>query len=256
MASEENQHSFEITTSPEHLSRSTEHLTNTPSEQIEIANSLLVAQLGKGVLRFAEAVFAEQGNPGSMPEIYAEIHQRSAEGRGPHFDVYDSDFILDLPFVAVYNLAGRVSLKAALLPNDLHESYRTNFPELNEEAYKARREYSSIALRMPTTQIHTAILEPDMGIVIAQHRSETPIVHDVTPIDSTNPGSFIKLIAPGTSAKAHEVLGKTRYKPLDEVMTTSLALVLGNNELAPALDITPAATEQSSGAGPGCVIID
>ncbi|GEM_PF-5400023 len=194
-------------------------LSGTESDSIALRNALFASKLGGGLLRFAGALY-----PGVAAEdVYAQVHDREPEGRGAHFDVYDSVLAPDTPWVGVYNLAGRVSLRAAKLPEDLADSYLSRFPDpTTEAAYTARREFSAIAFLQPDTDVLEGVIEPGMGMVLLQRAGSPYIIHELTPQDENHPGKFVKLVHPAANVQAKRRLKGKSYTPLDELVTTNL----------------------------------
>lgn len=181
-------------------------------------DSVVVSDIGGGLLKFVDAVFTGTHHG----EIFAKHYIREPEGRGAHFDVYGDNLQENYPFLAVYNLIGRVSLKALKLPDDLAESYFKRFPEPNEGAFQARRDYSSIVLNSEPKDLCTADLDEGNGLVILQKPEGPHIIHDIAPKDPNNPGELVKLVCPDSSEIAKRAVEADGMVPLDELVTSAL----------------------------------
>lgn len=182
----------------------------------------VMCELGGGILRFAVAVF-----PAVAPDkIYAQYNHREPEGRGPHFDVYGAFLDEDYPWLGLYNLAGRVSLRTVSLPEDLSKVYAEMYPAPTDEAFDARRHFSAIALGDSKAKIATGTLDAGTGLVLPQKITGPHIVHDLVPENPDHPGKYVKLIAPNGSPEANERMNRGGYKPLDELLSEGLGLAL------------------------------
>lgn len=185
-------------------------------ERLEIEDNLALARLGGGVIRLAQSIYPCV----DMSDIYAELREREPKGQGPHFDVYPAASLdAQHPWIGVYNVSGKVALKATVLESDLHEAYNRRYPEPSEDAYKARRDFSAIAFGDPGAEIYTALLGQGDAMVIAQAKNSPALVHEVEPLSPSNPGSFIKLAVPAKNSYGTKLLEMTGMKPLDELLT-------------------------------------
>lgn len=185
-----------------------------------------------GLLGFAEDAFPTA----SIDEIYAKHYEREPEGRGAHFDVYRDLLDPEYPWLAVYNLAGRVSLRALKLPDELAESYFKRFPFPSSAAFKARRDYSSIALNSTEDEdIYTATLDAGDDMVIAQYADGPHIIHEIVPENPSDPGEFIKLVVP-RDGESQVLIEEDDMVPLDKLATSALT---NQAQRAPKLSPTP-----------------
>lgn len=191
--------------------------------------AVLLGQLGGGILQLASVAFPELDNQ----HIYARKYTRESEGRGPHFDTYGTFLRSRHQHLALYNLAGDISLRAALLPDDLQDVYENHYPDLEdkklgEAAYKARRHLSALVFDDPRTQIATADLSAGTSMVLSQRKAGPHVVHEIIPKDSRTPGEFIKLIAPSENKDSNAVraMRKAGYTSLDEFITKNMTTPL------------------------------
>lgn len=148
----------------------------------------LLISTGGDFIEFTEAAFP--GVPTS--QLAARFTRRSPNGSGAHFDVYEQFLSPDFPWLGVFNLSGHAALKAATLPAELNRDYRERFPEPTDAAHRARRHYSQIALD-GGEDIYTYQLIDRTGIVIPQLKGNLPVVHEVSPVEASRPGAFIKV---------------------------------------------------------------
>jgi hypothetical protein len=177
--------------------------------------AVALSELGSGLLNFASAAF-----PGAeVHQIYAKHYQREPQGRGAHFDVYGNTVHSDYPWLAVYNLSGKAAVSVAILPEDLAKSYNKRFPEPTEEAFGARRNYSSIALASEEVETYTGTLDKDTGMVILQRPGGPHVIHDVVPENPDNPGQFVKLARPADLQTAQDKIEQDGMVSLDELVT-------------------------------------
>lgn len=194
---------------------------HTSQERLRVDEAVRLCHLGGGVIKFAETIF-----PGiSATDIQAEVYEREPEGRGAHFDVYDETLVEEFPYLGVFNLDGEVEVTAAELPDDLAKIYFERFPEPNDTAFKARRDFSSIALNLPDTKIYKGTMEAGSGMVLLQNKEGPHIIHNVVPRDPSLPGKFIKLVYTSGSPQFQDVLEKTALRPLDEVLSAAVAAI-------------------------------
>lgn len=226
-------------TKPEPLAQYLQqHQTEAP---VEVAyQGLVFTNFGEGVLEFADVAF-----PGlDRSRIYAEKRVREPGGQGPHFDVYEDGIDQAYPWVAVYNLAGRASVRATLLPEVYAKDYTENFPERDAAAYDARRHYSELAFSRPGAKVSTGTLEPNMGMIVLQKPTIAPVVHEIIPRDPDNPGEFVKLICPADNEAGREIIEKTGSVPLDTFVTNALRAAQRSSDL-------PAMVERARRPGRG-----
>ncbi|HVX24296.1 MAG TPA: hypothetical protein VG992_03065 [Candidatus Saccharimonadales bacterium] len=182
-------------------------------------NAPLFAKLGGGVNRFVEAVFPRL----DRDHVYAHAFDREEPGIGPHFDVYENYLHDDYPWVGVFNLAGRATVRAATLRPELKAIYDDMFPERTDEAGEARRHFGALALQDHRATVYETTLEPGVGMVLPQRPNGLEIVHEVTPV-SGKKGRYLKAIAPDveTESTIKDVTGEFKYKQLDELLTEAL----------------------------------
>lgn len=204
---------LEAITDPVQLTAELDHILDSVS--------LLLVELDGGLLRFSERVFPDA----DTGHVYAQKFQREAEGIGPHFDLYGSLVDSEYPYLGVYNLRGENDLKTVKLPDDLAKSYAENYPEANNEAYEARRHFGAIALGSPRLDVATGRFNPGMGLIFPQSERGAQIVHEVTPLDSSEPGEFVKLTVPLDEA-ATDKIEEIGYITLDELVTKSLGATI------------------------------
>ncbi|MDB5175241.1 MAG: hypothetical protein JWM81_99 [Candidatus Saccharibacteria bacterium] len=179
---------------------------------------LLLCNLGGGLLRFTDTVFA-----GVAPDrLRAQRFQREPEGHGPHFDVYDSLVDPEFPYAALFNLDGSTAIATTLLSPDLTNYYRKTFIEQNEAAKAARRDFGRIALKDPTATVYSGRLDAGSGFVLPQAPSIKPVVHNVAPLDRDYPGSYVKLLVPTRKASDIKTLQAEGYVPFDDLVTQAL----------------------------------
>jgi hypothetical protein len=189
------------------------------NNRMNTGEALRLCKLGGGVLQFASTIFREI----DLPLVYGQLCEREPEGRGAHFDLYQ-DLVHDkYPYIGVFNLSGEATITAARLPDDLAKAYSGRYPEPNDAAVQARRDFSSIALNDPTTSVYEGRLEAGSGMVIAQRKDQAHIIHDIVPVDTDNPGKFIKFAYLNDSTKTIQTTSVAGMKPLDKVLTDSLS---------------------------------
>ncbi|HET7059831.1 MAG TPA: hypothetical protein VFH99_00715 [Candidatus Saccharimonadales bacterium] len=176
-------------------------------------NVALLAELGGGILRFAGAAFPEA----DVDNVYAQYNERQPRGRGPHFDIYDKKISEDYPWLAVYNLAGRCSVAAAVMPNFLADEYDRLYPEPNEAAYNARRHFGALVLNSPKSDVYSGVLNAGGGLVLPQSGEKSYIIHEIVPEDPAESGSFIKMIVPEQKSKTLKELRDNGFIPLGEL---------------------------------------
>lgn len=187
-------------------------------EELRADEMVKICHLGGGALQFAEVIFPSAPISG----LQAERYEREPEGRGAHFDVYDPTLDEQYPYLGVFNLSGEAEVTVAALPKDLAEVYAQRFPEPNEAAYQARRDFSSIALNATDTEVFTGTLKPGSGLVIAQKSAGPHIIHNVVPKHASDPGEFIKLVKINGKPSTLEVVSKTKLQSLDLVVSEVL----------------------------------
>jgi hypothetical protein len=178
----------------------------------------VLVDIDGGLLHFVGAAFAGLG----AVSLHAEKYDREPEGRGAHFDVYDDYLSVNYPWLAVYNLAGTSAVRATVLEHELELNYNRLFPEPNDAAYAARRNYAAIAFANPEAKIYQATLTPGMGMILMQHAGVQSIVHEVVPKNSAKPGSFMKLVNSRFDEQRVPIIESHGMKPLDEVLTQAL----------------------------------
>ncbi len=181
-----------------------------------------VSEIHGGVLNFSETIF--KGVP--LDSVYAQEGHREAQGKGPHFDL-SGDFLDEqYPILGVYNLSGFSILRLATMPDQLAKAYFDTYPELNEAAYEARRQFGAIVLNAPNIQSFEGNFTPGMALVIPQLKNhEGPhVVHEIIPTGHGNTfGKYVKLAVPDyESDTAVEMLKNDGFIPLDELVTSRL----------------------------------
>ncbi len=181
------------------------------------AQPAVLCHLGGGALRFAFAIFPSA----SAENIYAKCQERDSEGKGAHFDVHQAFIDPVYPWLGVFNFAGTSDVQAMELPDDLAQAYATRYQKIDEAAYEARRHFSSIAMQADDANIFHGILRERGGLVLPQLQHQH-IVHEVTPQNERQPGSFVKLVVAGRSEAAREQLESDGYQSLDTLTTDAL----------------------------------
>ncbi len=208
----------------------------------------LVCELGGGALRFALSIFPNQ----DIDKIYAKKEVRSSEGKGAHFDVYGKLIDSDYPWIGVYNLSGSVGIKTLPLPEDLAEAYESRFSKIKESddeaAYQARRDFSSIAISQPGALIAEAAMKTGTGLILPQHQGRH-VVHDITPSNSFNSGSYLKLLNPKKSNPTTKVIKAAGFKPIDELLSEGIGQAK-TNAVEPIIDIPAFEVEKDKKSRP------
>lgn len=177
-----------------------------------------LCELGGGVLKFVDAAFPDV----ETPFLYAQLNEREPQGRGAHFDVYGDYVDNDFQWIGIYNLAGRAAVRTTVMPPELAKSYFDTFPTPDDKAFEARRHYSALALMDPKAEILEGQLNPRTGLILPQRKQGPHIVHDIIPVDSGEPGKFIKFVVPNRSKQAEERIMKGDYEAWDEFVTLRL----------------------------------
>lgn len=195
----------------------------------------ILARWGAGLLGFAGAVFPEI----ATNDIFAQRNTREAEGRGPHFDVYNTFVDEAHPWLGHFNLSGSARIQAVPLPDDLAKSYFDRYPTQTDAAFDARRHFSRIALEAPDVDIATGLIKPMTGFVLPVRAAGPHIVHDIIPI-TDEPGSYIKLIVPVKEESIREDLSTKGYEPLDIFCTRALGATITKEPVIEAV-LPPAA---------------
>jgi hypothetical protein len=175
----------------------------------------IISEIGGGVLRFSNAIFPEI----DRDQVYYQSSDREAYGRGAHFDVYQNFIHQAFPWIGIFNLSGSSELTILDLPEDLAESYKQRYPNPNDVAFYARRQFSEIALTSPGARPVRGTINPGTGLVIPQRHNGPHVIHDVVPLDTSNPGKFVKLVIPSGEEAAKKRLRIGGYEPLDEALT-------------------------------------
>lgn len=183
----------------------------------EQKNEIVLLELDGGLTTFADVAFRGLG----FSRILAKKVEREAEGRGPHFDVYDDLLHPEFPYIGLYNLTGPAHVTATALPKDMADAYRRDYPSHSEAAAEARRKFGFVALALAGNTMFTGNLKPRTGLILPQIIEE-PLVHEVLPYEPSNPGSFIKLVVANSKIGAAELLGDNDYISLDELLTQSV----------------------------------
>jgi hypothetical protein len=184
-------------------------------------NELILARLGGGILQFADAVY-----PGvDRDNIYAQMNQRESQGRGAHFDVYNTYADPDHEWLGHFNLSGTATVRTTQLPEDLAASYAQRYPKQTDEAFTSRRHFSAIALEAPGAVISTGTIEPLTGFALPVRANGPHIVHDIVPT-STDPGKFVKLVVPPKDHNTRNALTEKGYEPFDTFLTRVLGGVI------------------------------
>lgn len=190
----------------------------------------LVTQLGRGVLGFREATFPDI----DYDRVYAQKFKREPNGRGPHFDVYNTLIDEDHPVIGVYNLTGDAVLRAVALSQKLQEYYDAMYPEPTDEAFEQRRGLSSLALGESGITVMEGKIKPAMGMIFPQFAQGRHLVHDVVPaksegkmlplgVDANHVGSFVKFAVPKDKLTAKEDFESRGYVPFSQFVEEQLA---------------------------------
>lgn len=190
----------------------------------------LVTELKDGILGFAEAMFGRI----DRDQIYAQKFLRDAKGRGAHFDVYNNFINETHPAIGVYNLTGHALLRAFVLRRKLQEYYDETYPEPTDAAFEARREISSLALSEAGITVMEARIRPGVGMVFPQFRDGRHLVHEVVPMrpgttdrlpsfETSQGGSFIKLVVPKNGETANIDFRSRGYTPLSQFIEEQLS---------------------------------
>lgn len=212
-------------------------------KDFEDQHAALLADLGKGVVRFAAAVFPEA----SIDQIYAQFNERTSKGRGPHFDIYNEGLSSSYPWLGVYNIAGTCGVSVAELPVSLAEQYAELYPKPNDAAHKARRHFGALVLGADTSQVGVGSLKPDTGLVLPQRPDGPHIVHEITPDKPDEPGSFIKMIIPRDDENTLATISDEGFVLLDELLTESVLARTGTEEPAPPIPLRQPLDDGSGG---------
>lgn len=178
-------------------------------------NELILGKWAGGILEFAGIVF-----PGvDQNDIFATHIEREPKGREPHFDAYKSYTDDEKFWLGHYNLSGSAEVTTTELAQDLADAYDRRYPVQTAASGEARRLFSRIALSEPEARVGTGTMEPGTKMVLPIRPQGPHIVHDIVPIDSKNPGEFVKLIVPTRSEDERRELIAGGYKSLDNFIT-------------------------------------
>ncbi|HIA92051.1 TPA: hypothetical protein EYO12_02950 [Candidatus Saccharibacteria bacterium] len=161
-----------------------------------------------------------------LEETYALIEDRE-ESKGAHFDAYGEIISPDHPFIGHYNLAGKVSLLACELDEQLTGRYNTENPDPGtEEAYAARRAFAAVAVTSPSVRKFQTEITVATATVIPQFAGANHVVHDFRDRSSDEEpnGRFMKLILP-SSQLAEQTLKMLGYKKFNQVLNAALTIV-------------------------------
>lgn len=181
-------------------------------------NELILGKWSGGLLEFAGVAF-----PGVEPDdIFVKRHEREATGRGAHFDAYKEFVDPQLPWAGHYNLSGEATIETVVLPDDLAKVYETRYPVQDEKSAQARRHLSRFALEAPDADVGTGRLLARSRFVLPVRPEGPYIVHDIVPVDSEKPGSFVKLIVPPRTKDERDDLASIDYVALDAFLTNSI----------------------------------
>jgi hypothetical protein len=181
---------------------------------------VLLCELGGGVLDFVSAAFPSRGERC----VLAQRFHREPLGRGAHFDVYGQLLDEEFPWVAIFNIAGDAEVSTFSLPEGLARRYAEEHPVPSDAAYEARRIVAAEALADPAVRVDKGVLYKHSGLILPQLKAGPHWVHEVVPLNSGNPGQFIKLLVPANNEGARKQLGENGYAPLDGVLTAALHL--------------------------------
>lgn len=196
----------------------------TPNAVIEaMERGPLVCVGSRGLLDFTQDTF---GRATSSLDIYAQKELRSAEGKGPHFDVYSSYLDDKFPFIAIYNALSYARVRTALLPPDFTQVYQSRYGEDHgtRAAYEARRHFASMTLDAAGVVVSEAELQPGAGLFLPQSPGRH-YVHEVIPNDSEDPGAYVKLLVPNKlshRSSTINTLAKQGFVSLDELVTPAV----------------------------------
>ena len=174
----------------------------------------VMSELGKGLLHFTGVAF-----PGAKTDnLLVQKFEREADGRGPHFDLYEDYLDKKYPWVGLLNLSGVANVETVKLPDDLSRVYFSRYTEPSDKAFDARRPLSIFALKAPEADISVGKLNPGTGFFLPQRSVGPHIVHDIKPAGSI-PGEFIKALV--AKDESIEFLNGKGYVTLDDFTTES-----------------------------------
>lgn len=245
---EQEQHALTVIEELEHL----QQVVGYCSKEFAGNEVALIADIGKGAIRFAMAAF-----PGAnLNGIYAQRNERESTGRGPHFDIYDEGLHKNYPWLAVYNVEGTCTISAAILPEKLAEAYTDLYPVPDEAAHTARRHFGALVLESATTEVYTGTLKPDTGLVLPQRPNGPHIIHEVVPQDREHPGSFIKIVAPKNTKKVLDTLAEEGFLPIDELLTQGVIAAEKTASSTPPAAPHPSRSRVRSDASHGLTRLD
>lgn len=179
----------------------------------------IIADIGGGSLCFAQAIY-----PGvSFDDVYVQRNKRESEGKGPHFDVYQKYINQAYPWIGIFNLSGLVTLKTTELSQDLSKSYESRYPSPTRSAFIARRLFSTIAFISPDAQIDSENVNEGMGIVF-QQRQARHTVHDIVPVDGSEPGEYLKLMVPNKdNSDSLKLMKSGGYIPISRIINAGIS---------------------------------
>ena len=169
-----------------------------------------------GVLEFLSLAFPRH----EETTLCGQVFTREPEGRGAHFDVYDSLLDPAYPWVAVFNLAGDSVVSVFPLPDQLARRYAREHPEATDDAYLKRRRLADEALADPSIRPEKGLLLAGYGLIIPQQQSGPKWVHDVVPISKERPGRFVKFAA-ARDGRIHE-LYERGYAGIESLLKQAL----------------------------------
>lgn len=191
----------------------------------------ILLQGDRNLLAFAETIFSDE----SRAEISVKKETRNPNGKGAHFDVYNTLRLLDneFPFVAIYNVTGNAVLRATVISQKLQEYYDATYPKPNDVAHAARRDIARLAFRQPDATIFNGNINPGTGLIIPQLIGGYHLAHEITPKDPANPGTFIKIVKPDSTEEAYKTLDDTGYTSLERFVENQIALNTQHAEPTP-----------------------
>lgn len=208
--------SAELTERVHHLELPGSDLSHVSQEPV------VIAEMSGNLGEFIDAAFPER----HLGQLVGQLYDREPGGRGAHFDVYIHAINRDyFPYIALFNLSGHVAVKATTLDEELANIYHADFPDPRDSAaYEARRNISKVALQRPSAKIYEGELAPGEGLIIPQ-REGRHVIHDIIPDDPENPGRYLKIVAPGKTTEAGEILRSVGYRPLDQLIVKTLVAI-------------------------------
>lgn len=211
---------LEVATELGAFKESVRNIATSLESPMGVDESIRLCKLGGGVIQFARTVFFDT----EFTSVHAELYDREPQGRGAHFDLYQDLLDDRFPYIGVFNLSGEAKVTAACLPDDLTKAYFERYPEPNDAAAQARRQFSAIVLQDPKVDVYEGKLEAGSGMVIAQRKDQPHVIHSIEPLDTNNPGKFVKFAyLEGSTKKVLKAAKDIGMRSLDELLTDNLS---------------------------------